>query len=143
MSEKHSEYFEGILQLRNDNQDIIDTLAKEIEKRNINIAKIKKQKNGVDIYVSSQRVLRSLGLKLQAQYGGQLKVSRKLHTRNRMRSREVYRVNVLLRLPDFKKGDVIDFKGEPHEVLGMQKKVLLKNKETGRKSSVSFDDVMQ
>ena len=139
----HDEYFEGTLQLRNDNQELIDAGVKIFDKKgDVKIANIKKLKTGVDIYVSSQRFLRTLGNKLQAQFGGQLILSRKLHTRHHLRSRDLYRINVLLRLPDFKKGDIIDYKGEEVEVMGMAKRVLIKNIKTGKKQSVSYDDVM-
>ena len=138
-----NQYFEGILQLRNESQALIDAVARHIEKKeNVNIAKIANVPNGVDIYISSQRFLRPLGQKLQAQFGGVLKATNRLFSRNHLTSREVYRVNVLLRLPNFKKGDTIRFKGEEVEVIGMQKKVLIKNKTTGKKQSVRFEDVM-
>ena len=139
----HPDYFEGTLQLRNDNQELIDAVVKQFEKKgNVQIAKIKKLKTGIDVYVSSQRFLRTLGNKLQAQFGGQLIISRKLHTRHHLRSKDLYRINVLLRLPNFKKGDVINYKGDSVKVIGMSKRVLIKYQISGKKKSVSFDDLM-
>ena len=97
-------YFEGILQLRDVGDNILDFAIKEIRKNeNANIAKIKKVKNGVDIYLSPQKCLRSLGNRLQNEFGGQLLVSTKLHTISRITGRELYRVNMLFRIPNFKK----------------------------------------
>jgi len=85
MQTKHRDYFEGILQLRNVDNKIIEFTIKDIEKQeNIFISNIKKITNGIDIYVSSQRYLRNLGNKLQNRFGGQLIISTKLHTRNRI-----------------------------------------------------------
>ena len=112
MQNRASNYFEGILQLRNIDDVIVQFAIKEIEKQeNVFIANIKKVPNGIDIYVSSQRFLRNIGLKLQKQFAGQLIISKKLHTVSRMTSKELYRVNALFRVPKFKKGDIIDYKG--------------------------------
>ena len=124
---KHKDYFEGILQLRNTNDEIIKYVVNQVEKRDdVHISNIKKVKNGFDIYISSQRFMRSLGNKLQNQFHGELKISKKLHTRNRLTGKEVYRVNVLFRYPSFKKGDIIDFKGEKIKIIGIHKKVLVR-----------------
>jgi nonsense-mediated mRNA decay protein 3 len=139
---KHNEYFEGILQLRNPSNKLIDTAIKEIEKKeDANIAKVKKVANGVDIYISSQRFLRTLGNKLQNQFGGQLIISTKLHTKHRLTSRELYRVNVLFRLPNFKKGDVITYRGDKIKIITMHKNILAKDMKTGKKRRLSFKDL--
>lgn len=138
----HSEYFEGTLQLRNESQELIDAVVREFERKgDVRIAKIKKVPNGVDIYVSSQRFLRPLGVRLQARFGGHLEYSNRLYSRNRLTSREVYRVSVLLRLPNFKKGDVVKFKGDEAKVIGMSKKVLIQDVKSGQKRSVSYEDI--
>lgn len=138
-----NQYFEGTLQIRNPKDDLVDFIEKVlVQKGDVSIAKVKEVKNGVDLYISSQRFLRTLGNKLQQQFGGQLELSRKLHTRNRMRSRDVYRVNVLLRLPDFKKGDTVTYKGDKILILGMQKKIFAKDIKTGKKLTLSYKDVL-
>jgi len=123
MQTKHKDYFEGILQLRNVRDEVIEFAINEIEKiEYTNIAKIKKVTNGVDIYMSPQKSLRSLGNKLQNKFGGQLLVSTKLHTRSRVTSRELHRVNMLFRSPNFKKGDIIEYKGEKIKIISIHKK---------------------
>ncbi|MBI2208299.1 hypothetical protein HYU50_02285 [Candidatus Woesearchaeota archaeon] len=144
MEARHNEYFEGILQVRNPNDEVLDFIAKEIkEKGNVSIAKTKKINNGLDIYISSQRFLRSIGNKLQERFSGHLEVSRKLHTRNRLTSRDVYRVNLLFKMPSFKKGDIIKYKGDQIKIIGMAKKVLAKDIETGRKLTLSFKELIK
>ena len=96
----NKDYFEGTLQLRNIGDEVVEFAVKEIEKNeNANIAKISKVTNGIDIYVAPQKLLRSIGNKLQHHFSGQLIVSRKLHTRSRVTSKDLYRVNVLFRIP--------------------------------------------
>lgn len=136
------QYFEGILQLRNIENEVVEFVIKEIEKNeNLNIAKIQKVRNGFDIYVSKQRFLRNLGNKLQNHFGGELIASTKLHTRNRITSKEVHRVNMLFRVPKFKKRDVIDYKGEKIKIIDIHKKVFAKDIKTGKKLNIRFKDL--
>ena len=140
----NKDYFEGILQLRNIGNEVIEFILKEIEKNeSANIAKIKKVTNGVDIYLSPQKSLRSLGNKLQNHFGGQLLVSTKLHTRSKVTSRDLYRVNMLFRIPKFKKGDIIEYKGDKIKITSIHKKVLAKDIKTGKKLNIRFKDLFR
>ena len=144
MEKKHKDYFEGILQLRNPNNEVIDFALNEIEKNeNTSVAKILKVPNGIDIYMWPQRFLRNICKKLQNHFGGQVTISTKLHTKNRLTSKEVYRVNALFRLPNFKKGDIIVYKGEKIKIINMHKKVLAKDVKTGKKLSLRFKDLIK
>ena len=141
---KHSKYFEGTLQLRNPSEELIEVAASEIEKApNVFVAESRNVKNGIDVYVSSQRFLRSLGNKLQKRFGGQLVISTKLFTKHRLTSKEVHRVNVLLRLPNFKKGDIIEYKRDKIKIISMHKKVLAKDVKTGKKLNLNFKDLFR
>ena len=94
------------------------------------ITKKEKVRNGIDFYVTSKRYLQNLGKKLQNCFGGELKVSSRLFTRDRQTSKDVYRVNVLFRLPRFKKDDIIELKGNKIKVINIGKKVFGKNIKT-------------
>ena len=50
---------------------------------------------------------------IQKRYGGEVLISRSLFTRNRQTSKNVYRLTVSLRLPDFKQGDVVTLDKAP------------------------------
>ena len=141
---RNKDYFEGILQLRNIDNEVVEFAIGEIEKNeNAYIAKVKKVTNGVDVYVSPQKLLRSLGNKLQSHFGGHLMVSKKLHTRSKETSRDLYRVNMLFRIPTFKKGDIIDYKGDKIKIVAMHKKVFAKDIKTGKKLNISFKDLFR
>lgn len=144
MEPKHGSYYEGVLQLRNVNDDVVDFAVKEIEKDpSTKISEVKEAGNGFDIYITRQKFLRSLGNKLQKQFGGQVLVSRRIHTRNRQTSRDLYRINLLFKLPSFKKGDIIGYRGDKIKILQSHKKVLAKDIKTGRKLNLSFKDLMK
>lgn len=140
----NKDYFEGILQLRNADNEVVEFAVNEIEKNErANIANIKEVKNGVDIYMSPQKLLRSLGNKLQSRFGGQLTVSSKLHTKSKVTSKDLYRVNMLFRIPAFKKGDIITYKGDKIKIIAVHKKVLAKDIKTGKKLNISFKDLFR
>ena len=97
--DKNPQYFEGILQLRNPNEECMNFVMNQFKKNDkVWIAKVEKLKTGIDLYVSSNRFILSLGKKLKKSFKGELKTSRKHHTQNRLTSRKVYRVTVCYRL---------------------------------------------
>lgn len=140
----NKDYFEGILQLRGTGSEVLDFAVKEIGRHeNANIAKIKKVPNGIDIYLSPQKLLRSIGNQLQQNFGGQLSVSTKLHTKSKVTSRDLYRVNMLFRAPNFKKGDTVDYKGNKIKIINIHKKVFAKDIKTGKKLNISFKELFR
>ena len=140
--EKHSQYFEGILQLRNTDKDVLDFVLNLVEKRDgVSVSKIEKVANGLDLYFTSQKFLQQVGKKLKGNFNGELKTSVKLFTRNRITGKEVYRVNVLFRQHNIKKGDIIPYKGEEVQIIGVGKKILAKNTKTGKKLTLNFKDL--
>ena len=98
MADKPSQYFEAILQLRNPNDELLNFVKNQIKKRGAWIAKTVKQKNGVDFYISDQRFTRAMGNKMKKAFKGEMKTSRKIFTRNKQTSKDVYRVTVLFRM---------------------------------------------
>lgn len=128
--------------MRNPNGLVMDFINKQMEnKEGVFISKRVKVINGVDLYFSSQRFLQNLGRKLQKTFGGELKISTKLHTVHRLTSKRIYRVNVLFRLPTVKKGDIVRIRGEDFEIIGMGRKVIGRSKETGKKARLEYEEL--
>jgi len=97
--DKNPQYFEGFLQIRNPNEECINFIKNQFKNnKKAWIAKEVKQKNGFDLYISSNSFLLSLGKKLKKSFKGTLKTSRKLFTQNRLTSKQVYRGTVCFRL---------------------------------------------
>lgn len=142
MKSRSSNYFEGILQLRNVNQEVLAFSIAAIEKKeNTNIANVKKVTNGFDIYMAPQTFLRSLGNKLKHKFGGQLVISTRLHTKNNLTSKDVHRVNALFRLPNFKVGDIINYRGDKIKIMAIRKKVFVKFLKTGKTKNLDIKEV--
>jgi nonsense-mediated mRNA decay protein 3 len=137
------QYYEGILQLRNPTKEVIRFVKDQIKKRkDIFISKEVMLKNGRDVYLSSQKFLLGLGRNLQNRFGGQLKTSRRLHTISKETSKQVYRVTVLFRLPLFKTGDIITYRGEKLKINSISKKIFAQDIKTGKKFTLKFEDFM-
>lgn len=143
---KGTMYFEGTLQLRNPTKELIKFVREDIdrqpENKGVFINKEVRLKTGYDFYMTSNKYLRNLGKKLVNKFGGQLKESAKLFTRSRQTSKELYRVNLLFRLPHFQRGDVIKYKGEDVRVKAMGKKVFAINVKSGKKYTINFKELL-
>jgi len=98
-NQKHSDYFEAIIQVRPKNEEITKFIIKKTEERKgVFISKIMEKKEGLDFYISSQRFAIAMGRKLKKTYKkGTLKITRSLYSRNKQTSKNIYRVTVLFR----------------------------------------------
>ncbi|MBI3035718.1 hypothetical protein HYY71_05345 [Candidatus Woesearchaeota archaeon] len=136
-----TDYFQGVLQLRGINDEILSFVANQIEKRNdVAVTKTVKLGNGFDLYITSQKFIRILGKKLKDSFGGELKISSKLHTTNRQ-GKELYRVNVLFRLSKHKKGDIVSVRGDEVRLISIGKKIFARNLKTGKKVTIRSNEL--
>jgi NMD protein affecting ribosome stability and mRNA decay len=119
-----SNYFQGILQIRNPNREIIQFVKKQFDKSEHFIAKEVKVRGGIDFYSSNNKFSKKLGKQMYEQFGGELKESAKLFTRNRLTGKNVYRVNILYRVPDIMKGDIVKIDGRTVKVHSLRKDML-------------------
>ena len=137
-------YFQGILQLRDCNEEIIDFVNNQIKKvgrENVYVSKIVRMKNGLDLYITSNKFLRSLGKKLRKAFNGELKESEKLFSRDRQTGKEIYRLNVLFRPTNVKKGETIEYKGKKLKIMSIGSKIQAKELETGKRVSINFKEL--
>ncbi len=104
------------------------------------ITKSEKFSNGVDLYMTSQKFIRSLGKKLKDNFGGELKVSSKLYTQNKQ-GKELHRVNVLFRQLKCKRGDIVSIRGERLKLTSVGNKISARNLKTGRRVSIRSSDL--
>lgn len=132
--QKPQHYFEGILQLRHPTKEIVQFVREEIAKSGrAHIAKEKKVRNGLDVYVSSQHFLQVFGRKLKEKFGGTLVTSCRIQTCSHLTSKDLYRVSVLFEPLSFKKGDVVKIHNELWKVLLINNQVQLQNIVSGEK----------
>lgn len=112
----NTQYFEGVLQLRSVPDDILKAVREELRKRSsegVHLTGEEEAKDGVDLYVTSGRFLRSFVRELQKRYGGEVKLTAKLFSRDKQTGKELFRVMALIRFPPFRPGDVVSLDGRP------------------------------
>ena len=135
------DYYQGILQLRDVNEEILGFVQNQIKKRSdVAITKTIKYANGVDLYMTSQKFIRILGKKLKDSFGGELKISAKLHTRNKQ-GKDLYRVNVLFKLSKYKKGDIALVRGDEVRLIKIGKKIFESNLNSGERVTIRKSDL--
>ena len=134
-------YYQGILQLRDASDDVMDFVYSQIQKRpDVAVTRTAKLDNGKDLYITSQKFIRILGKKLRESFGGELKVSSKLHTRNRQ-GRDLYRINVLFRPLKYKRGDIVLVRGDEVKLLQVGNRIFGRDLKTGKKLKIRREEL--
>ncbi|MBN1175200.1 hypothetical protein JXA48_01010 [Candidatus Woesearchaeota archaeon] len=107
-----TQYFEGILQLQNPTEKVIDFISKQMESmapKGVFITKTVDTKKGVDLYFTKKNPMRIIAQKVVSKFGGKMDENAQLFTHNHLTSRDVFRLNIHVQLPEFTLGDVIEF----------------------------------
>lgn len=139
---KADNYYEGILQLRDVSQQVLDFVEDTCLKEDPNmVAYVKEAKNGYDFYMQSNTFLKKLARWIGERFTGEVKSTYTLYTRDTKNNKDLYRMTVLFRQFDIEKGDFIEVRGSRYYVTGVGKKVLLKGEKTGKKTRMTFEEL--
>lgn len=136
--------FNGILQLRNPTDEIKHFVKEEFKKaydKGVHCTKEDDVQNGRDYRITDAQFTRALGNKLQEKFGGEMIITAKLVSRSKQTSKDLFRITVLFRNPNFKKGDVLDYKGREVRVINFSKKVYVEDLETKKKELINYKDL--
>lgn len=90
-------YWEAKLQLRPYSGNIIDYVRNQANKNKGEIVEEVRLKEGLDVYFDSRKLAVSIARKLKKVFKGEMKISTKLFTKDRMSGKQVNRVTVLFR----------------------------------------------
>lgn len=140
LRDKHPLYYEAILQLRDISQEVHAVVKQEINTAGMPVVKRVSYTNGTDLYLPDKKFAIRLGKKLQHRFGGLFLVTTSLHTKKK--GVDIYRFTVLYRGITFKKGDVIRYKGETHEVKVLGKDILLLRVSDHKKVHMKWKDTV-
>ncbi|PIN79755.1 hypothetical protein COV16_02555 [Candidatus Woesearchaeota archaeon CG10_big_fil_rev_8_21_14_0_10_34_8] len=136
-----TDYFEGILQLRA-NRDLDkaqDFVLKEVSYRHdVAITKTEKVKNGFDYYFTKQRYIPVIMKKLQERFGASGETHAQLFSRKD--GKDIYRVNAIVRLPDFSVGDIVKCNNKILKVVKIGKHATGCDLKTGKSLSFNMKD---
>jgi len=134
---KRPEYYEAVLQLRDCGQEAVGVVKEKIAREGIPVAKVLEVAGGWDFYLADKNFTKALGKKIQERFGGDYKVTASLW--GRKEGKEVHRLTVLVRGIGFKKGEIVEYKGEDYEVkLLLEKEIMLQKVKTGEKVHVKY-----
>ena len=136
-----SNYFQGILQLRDVNEEIYSFVHNQLKKRaDVAVTKTANYENGKDLYLTSQKFIRIIGKKLKESFGGELKLSSKLHTKSKT-GKDLYRVNALYRPLKYKRGDLVSVRGDEVKILQVGRRIFARDLKTGKKIRIRIEDL--
>ncbi len=149
-------YFEAILQVRAEGRSLTEderkTIGKLVEEKVDEIMQkdrmgfiqdtIEKEE-GLDFYMGSTSSARKIAQAIREKFGGTISEAYELVGMDRQTSREVYRTSVSVRIPKFRKGDIVaDRKGNVYEVERVDGKGLtLRNLENWKSEHLDWKTV--
>lgn len=121
-------YYEAILQLRSSSGRLDEGIREEavamvensvsrqaVNNRQLFITKMEDVPGGVDVYLSSIALGKSIAKELSEAYCAETKESPKLVGQT-TDGQDMYRLTYLVRLPDFRAGDVVTFQGRQYKL---------------------------
>lgn len=136
-------YYEGTLQVRNENEQVYESIREYLKKhRRVHCTKKTSVKNGTDYYLSDNRAVGHLARQLHKEYGGILKVNAQHFSEDKQRGKILYRTSALVELPEYSKHDVILFHDTPYLVLGLSDRIKAENLETGSEENFQYERSM-
>ncbi len=134
-----STYFEGILQVRNTRENVREYIQKYVQKNQILINKQTHKEKESDYFFVDKRKMQPLAQKLIRNFGGQIDANAQLFSHNKQTSKDIYRVNVLVTIPDFQEKDVIIYDNKTLLITGLGKIITSTNLETNKKYTFHFN----
>ncbi len=115
-------YYESIVQIRAEGRSVEEeelkavkeiaetVIFREKENERAFISKVVERKEGIDYYVGDRNLGRKISRKIVEELGGIITESRKLS--GRRDGRDVYRFTYSVRLPSYRKGDIVEKDGK-------------------------------
>ena len=108
-----STYYEGIMQLRNASPEVKQYIQSILEKNEIYINDVVEKNESVDYYFVKKQKIKFVALKVIRKFSGSIDENAQLFSRNHQTSKDIYRLNTLVELPNFKENDVIVLDDNP------------------------------
>ncbi|MFP4189958.1 MAG: NMD3-related protein [Candidatus Woesearchaeota archaeon] len=143
-SKRFSNYLEGTLQLRNVDEGMFTFLQDQLsiaEKRFSHVIDLREKDKAIDIDMTSQKEIEKIAKNMQKEFGGELKMDYKLHTRDKQTQKELHRLTATVILPDVKKGDHIESGDQVYKVVAiMGNKMKVSDLDTGKNKMMSLKD---
>lgn len=128
---RQSEYYEGVLQIRNERAGVRQAIQDILHARKAHVTKTVPAESGTDYYISDSRTVKYLAEQLHKEFGGEIKIAAQHFSEDKQAGKILYRTNALIVIPDYRKGDIVARDDIPYRVLGVSDKVKAQNLQTG------------
>jgi NMD protein affecting ribosome stability and mRNA decay len=142
-SKKGTQFFDSTIQLRNCTEEVLAFARNEVakqQKKGIFITKevpIEKYSiKDIDMYLTNQTYAKTLADKIRKNFGGTIKKNAKHFSLNWQTTKTLYRLNILLQLPSYKKNDVIKDENHLYRVISLGAKIHVTDLKTNHKTSL-------
>lgn len=137
-------YYQGVLQLRNASNTILETVLHHIQSlasKGIAINKTVPEPPNYDLYMNDRKAIISIARKIQSQFGGKLLEDARHFSYDWLKSKNIYRTNITLFLFSQVKHDVVSNRqGRLFRVLSVQQKMTLKAYDTAELVTVDAQE---
>jgi NMD protein affecting ribosome stability and mRNA decay len=137
-----STYFEGILQLRNASSEVKEYIKNYFVKnapRKVFVNKVVEKETSVDYFFVNKRHMMPLALKIIRNFGGFIDPNAQLFSHNKLTSKDLFRLNILVIVPDFLAGDAVLVGEDPVLVRKTEKLISGMKLETEKNYTFSYD----
>ncbi len=138
LTNQHPLYYEAILQLRDVSPAVISFAEAEFLRHKIPLTRRVRWPNGWDYYAVDKNFTKALGKRLQQQFGGEQLTTASLY--GQKDGKELYRLTVLFREAPFKKGDLVEYRGEEYIVKILDKHIVLQHRKTGKTIQIKYKE---
>ncbi|MFH1376159.1 MAG: NMD3-related protein [Candidatus Woesearchaeota archaeon] len=91
--------YQAKLQLRPKDQKLYSYVITQIKDNDIKIIKESKLKEGIDLYIDSNKFAFSLAKKFKHKFKGETRITKSLYGLNKQAGKQINRLTVLLRMP--------------------------------------------
>lgn len=142
-SKKGTQFFDSILQLRNCTEEVLAFTRNEVKKQHKKGIFITKEVpvekysiRDIDIFLTNQSYAKTLAEKIKKNFGGTIKKNAKHFSLNWQTTKTLYRLNILLQLPNYKKNDVIKHQNHLYRIISLGDKIHVTDLKTNHKTSL-------
>lgn len=146
-SRQSGDFFVGTVQVRADGRPLSEEEGRRVSEIATGarkgaeefVSRIETVKGGVDVRVSSNGFAKRLARDLAKAFGGTVGGSATLHTQRE--GRELYRSTYVVRIPSFREGDTIRWRGAEYRVETLGDPVHLRRRDSGAIARVRVRDL--
>ena len=146
-SKKGTQFFDSILQLRNSSDEVLEFARNDVKRHhkkgifiNKEVPVEKYSTKDIDLYLTNQSYAKTLAEKIKKHFGGTIRKTAKHFSANLQTSKVLYRLSILLTLPNYRKDDVIRKEGHLYHIQSIGEKIHVTDLKTSHKTSLAHKD---